>query len=98
MRRTWPGLRIERGLSRKYPYDAVAHAAGYVGPATEREKRAGGDPMFDLPEFRVGKAGIERSYDAYLRGRSGTKVVEINASGQVQRELRRKPGTAGPPT
>ena len=89
------GLRIERGLSRKYPYDAVAHTVGYVGPVTEREKRAGRDPMFDLPEFRVGKAGVERSYDAKLRGRSGTKVVEINASGRVQRELRRKPGDAG---
>ena len=89
------GLRIERGLSRQYPYDAVAHALGYVGPVTEREKKAGQDPMFDLPDFRIGKAGLERSYDKKLRGSSGTKVVEINASGRVQRELRRKPGTAG---
>lgn len=89
------GLRIERGLSRNYPYDAVAHVLGYVGPVTDRDKRPGRDPMFDLPEFRIGKAGLERTYDQLLRGRSGTKVVEINASGRVQRELRRKPGTAG---
>ena len=89
------GLRIERGLSRKYPYDSVAHALGYVGPVAERDKKPGRDPMFDLPDFRIGKSGLERTYDTRLRGKSGTKIVEINASGRVQRELRRQAGTPG---
>lgn len=89
------GLRIDQGLTRKYPYDSVAHVLGYVGPVSERDKKPGQDPMFDMPDFRIGKAGLERTYDMRLRGKSGAKVVEINASGRVQRELSRKPGTPG---
>lgn len=90
-----PGLRIERGLSRQYPYPGAAHVIGYVGPVNEKEKKANKDPMFDLPEFRIGKGGLERAYDNSLRGKSGTRVVEINAGGRIRRELRRREGTSG---
>lgn len=91
-----PGILTDRGLKRIYPQgELMAHLVGYVGPVNEAEQEADLDPLLRIPEFRIGKAGLERQYDEALRGTSGTRVVEINASGRVQRELRRKEGTPG---
>ncbi len=91
-----PGVFIEEGLSRTYPHRGeIAHVIGYVGPVNEAEKAKDSDPLMTLPEFRVGKNGIERSYDKALRGRAGARQVEINASGRVQRELARRDGESG---
>ncbi|MCB0978543.1 MAG: hypothetical protein KDB02_13895, partial [Acidimicrobiales bacterium] len=35
----------------------------------------------------IGKAGVERTYEAYLRGRPGRRVYEISRTGRVVREL-----------
>jgi penicillin-binding protein 2 len=89
-----PGVRIEQGLARRYPYgQATAHVIGYVAAVEEKEQT--GDPLLQLPDFRIGKNGIERSYDLALRGHAGAQQVEINAHGRVIRELSRKQGTAG---
>jgi len=91
-----PGILTERGLTRVYPYgELVSHLVGYVGPVNEREQKRDPDPLLKIPEFRIGKLGIEKMYDDRLRGRSGTQRVEINASGRVQRELSRKEGGPG---
>ncbi len=56
----------------------------------------GDDPLLELPDFRIGKNGIEKAYDLELRGTAGTSQVEVNAFGQVVRELAREDGMAGP--
>ncbi len=43
----------------------------------------------------IGKSGIERSYDATLRGRAGISRVEVNAIGREIRELDRREGVPG---
>ena len=53
------------------------------------------DPLLQLPEFRIGKSGIERSYDRVLRGRAGLSRVEVNAIGREIRELDRREGVPG---
>jgi penicillin-binding protein 2 len=89
-----PGVYIEQGLARRYPYgQATAHVIGYVAAVEEKEQK--GDPLLQLPDFRIGKNGIERSYDLALRGHAGARQVEINAHGRVIRELSRKRGTPG---
>lgn len=89
-----PGVQIEAGQSRHYPLGPVfAHALGYVGAVSEAELT--GDPLLELPGFRVGKSGIERQYDGDLRGSGGTSQVEVNAVGRVIRELERDEGVAG---
>ena len=89
-----PGLLIEVGQTRLYPYgDAAAHLIGYVGAVSERELT--GDPLLKLPSFRVGKSGIEKVRDKRLRGRGGRSEVEVNATGRVIRELSRKEGRPG---
>ncbi len=67
---------------RKYLYrNFAAHLLGYVNEVSEEDLRntsfnylTGGD--------MVGKSGIERFYDSYLRGEKGKKEVEIDALGR----------------
>jgi penicillin-binding protein 2 len=89
-----PGVSIEQGLTRNYPFgQTLAHILGYVGAVSERE--LGSDPLLELPDFRVGKSGIEKSRDLELRGRAGNRQVEVNALGRVVRELERTEPTPG---
>ncbi|MGH6618372.1 MAG: penicillin-binding protein 2 [Alphaproteobacteria bacterium] len=89
-----PGINIDVGETRSYPFDgAAAHVLGYVAAVSERELT--GDPLLELPGFRIGKNGIERQYDLQLRGKAGNAEVEVNALGRVIRELRRQEGQPG---
>lgn len=89
-----PGVSIEQGLLRYYPFGANAsHVLGYVAAVSDKDLN--GDPLLELPDFRIGKAGIEKSQDLKLRGTAGTSQVEINAYGRVVRELARVEGQPG---
>jgi penicillin-binding protein 2 len=89
-----PGVLIDVGSSRSYLYpEDFAHIIGYVQPPDEKDLT--GDPLLELPDFRIGKSGIERSYDLALRGRAGTSQVEVNALGRPIRELARVEGEPG---
>ena len=87
-----PGILPEVGLTRLYPHGTdTAHVVGYVGRVSERdinriESRGEKiDPVLQLPEFQIGKTGIERALEDDLRGRAGTRRVEVNARGRVIR-------------
>ena len=89
-----PGISIEQGLTRYYPYgETAAHALGYVAAVSEQELN--GDPLLELPDFRIGKSGIEKSQDQVLRGKAGTSEVEVNAYGRVVREISHVDGQPG---
>ena len=89
-----PGVMIDVGQSRNYPYgNDLAHVLGYVAAVSPEDLT--GDPLLELPGFRIGKAGVERVHDLALRGSSGSSQVEVNAFGRVIRELERKEGQAG---
>jgi penicillin-binding protein 2 len=89
-----PGVLIDVGQSRFYPLESLgAHILGYVAAVSENDLT--GDPLEDLPGFRIGKAGVERIYDMAMRGRAGASSVEVNAVGRVINELERKEGEPG---
>ena len=88
------GLVIDVGESRFYPDgEAIAPVVGYVAGVAEKEFT--GDPLLELPGFRIGKAGMEKVHDLALRGRGGTSQVEVNAVGREIRELARAEGQPG---
>ncbi len=89
-----PGAMIDVGESRYYPdgYE-TAHILGYVAAVSEKDLT--GDPLLELPGFRIGKSGIEKVHDLVLRGSGGTSQVEVNAYGRVIRELNRQEGKPG---
>ena len=89
-----PGVSIEVGQTRYYPLgETLAHVLGYVAAVSEKELN--GDPVLELPDFRIGKNGVEKQYDLKLRGTAGNRHVEVNAVGRVIRELNRDEGRPG---
>ena len=96
-----PGTDIDVGEVRTYPYTiATAHVLGYVGTVSKRELAAQNDDEDDddvlaIPGFRIGKDGIEKHYDSDLRGTAGNVQMEVNAHGNVVRELSRSDSEAG---
>ena len=93
-----PGITPDVGLSRVYPLGPdFAHIVGYVGPVSERDlaRLQNPDPLLQIPEFQIGKIGVETKLEAQLRGKAGTKRIEVNAGGRVMRELSRDEYTAG---
>ena len=93
-----PGITTEVGLSRHYPMGRdFAHVVGYVGPVSDYDlsKLEDPDPLFQIPKFQIGKLGVEARYEDMLRGKAGTRRIEINAAGRVMRELGRDEGIPG---
>ena len=89
-----PGVIVNEGLTRFYPQtETAAHVLGYVSSVDEEDLT--GDPLLQLPGFRIGKQGMEREFDLVLRGSGGNSQVEVNALGRVIRELERKEAEAG---
>ncbi len=93
-----PGVQPEVGLSRHYPDGKLtAHSIGYVGRVSEREleDQETPDPVLQVPDFQIGKTGIERALEGELRGKAGALRIEVNAMGRVIREIDRDGGTPG---
>lgn len=89
-----PGVMIEEGRNRFYPYPLeTSHFIGYV--ATPSETDLDGDPLLELPGFKIGKSGLEKSLEEDLRGVPGMKQVEVNALRKVVRELATAEGSSG---
>ncbi|MEX0758902.1 MAG: penicillin-binding protein 2 [Tistlia sp.] len=89
-----PGVSIDVGETRHYPYgEILSHIVGYVAAVSEKELT--GDPLLELPGFRVGKNGVEKLNDEALRGTAGTSHIEVNAVGRMIKELSRHEGHAG---
>jgi penicillin-binding protein 2 len=76
-----PGMKIEVEARRHYLYGTLAsHLLGYVGEVSA-EQLERDDTRSLLPSMIVGQAGVERSYDPWLRGRNGLKRIEVDALG-----------------
>ena len=93
-----PGVDTEIGRRRFYPYGPeFSLLLGYVGVVSEadRKREESSIELQKLPQFEVGKTGLERGLDKRLRGRAGNAKVEVNADGRVMRELDRQPATTG---
>lgn len=95
-----PGVQPDVGDTRDYPYqEELSHVLGYVAAVSPEDKTAAAantaDPLLDLPGFRVGKRGVEKTYEGAIRGHAGASRVEVNAHGRIIRELEREPGRPG---
>jgi penicillin-binding protein 2 len=93
-----PGVTTEVGLSRAYPLGPdFAHVLGYVGPVSDYDlsKIEDPDPLLQIPRFQIGKLGVEAKLEDVLRGKAGTRRIEVNSTGRVMRELDRRDGDPG---
>lgn len=79
----FPGVLLESRPKRRYPAGPVgAHVVGYVGEINEAELAL---PRFASaePGAIVGRAGVEAHYEQRLRGRPGTRYVEVDVLGRI---------------
>lgn len=91
-----PGVAPAQGYSRNYPAGAsVGHLLGYVGTASAKDYQERKDPLLITPGYKVGKEGLEKSFERQLTGQPGAKRVEVTARGKVVRELTTRTDTPG---
>lgn len=89
-----PGVYVQQGGKRLYLKDtasttsshpslSLSHVLGYIGKLNPEEL----DELYPrgyLPSDVIGKVGIEKSYESYLRGVYGRRRLEVNALGREQ--------------
>jgi penicillin-binding protein 2 len=82
--RQLPGVRVQSRPRRRYLFgELFAHAIGYVGEVVPADLDTSTGPSGYRTGDMIGKQGIESSLENVLRGRNGTKLEEVNASGRV---------------
>jgi penicillin-binding protein 2 len=90
-----PGVFIDIEPVMEYPYrDTAAHLLGYVGEVSDEELRTLGPQGYEPGEL-IGKDGVERTYDRYLRGQPGEIQEEVDAQGRTSRILSTTPAASG---
>ncbi len=83
-----PGVVVEVAPARQYPYGTVApHLLGYLGEVSLDQLKSGNFPHA-VPGDLVGKSGIELKFERELAGRSGYKMIEVDAKGRMIKVLK----------
>lgn len=86
----YPGVVLQLNQSRNYPDNgSAAHLLGYLSEVTEKELEKLRTKGFHSGS-QVGRKGVERAYDDYLRGMDGTKYLEVTADGQILGPLKER--------
>ncbi len=73
---------------------SLSHILGYVGKINSTELKQRYKQGYHLNDY-IGKSGLELYYEKSLRGRTGLKEVEVNATGKIQKVLRQKAAAIG---
>lgn len=94
-RELFPGIVAETLPVRSYPHGPLAaHVVGYLNQISEAELA---DERFS--DYRggdlIGRAGLEASYESYLRGTTGSRLLEVNAQGRIIDVVRETDPVAG---
>ena len=85
-----PGVRIEVLPNRDYLHGNLAsHLIGYLGEINQNELDKHPDANYN-PGDQMGKQGIEKLYEKYLRGEKGRKYLEVDSHGFEQKQIRTK--------
>ncbi len=90
------GVAIDSGIIRRYPYpNETAHCIGYVSLPSEKEIDENEQALFMHPDFRIGKFGLEKTFDEPLRGKYGVEYVEVDVHETPLRTLSVKDSKEG---
>lgn len=80
------GLMIEKVQDRKYLHpQALCHVVGYVSQASENDLAE--YKLEAIPGLKIGKNGLEKTFQTILEGQPGKQRVEVNAKRRVVRVL-----------
>ena len=83
----WPSSNLEAYLKR-YVIDnsLFSHVVGYTGAISSQEREDDEEYRYSI-NSRLGKSGIEKTFENELRGKVGYRTVEVDVHGKEVREL-----------
>jgi len=96
------GVVVDSRAVRQYNTDYAAHILGRIGRFESREERdALNEPYYAAREAgedtssyhyyqlddQVGRSGVERAFESYLRGKDGTRLITTNQEGKITSEI-----------
>ncbi|MBL9030037.1 MAG: penicillin-binding protein 2 [Caedimonas sp.] len=80
------GIDVEIGHKRYYPFSlSFAHLVGFVQTPSERDGIP--DELANLPDYRIGRTGLEKQFELHLQGKAGYREIEVNAHRRIVRDL-----------
>ena len=83
----FPGVHVTDTFIRSYPYGSrAAHVLGYVNEISAEQLKRLQRKGYSAGD-KIGEAGVESSYDAYLRGRAGLAQLRVDSLGRPRSEL-----------
>ena len=91
------GAKPVLSISRDYPYDETyTHVIGYVSEASEKDL-LNNEVIKNshVPGLKVGKIGLEKSFENRLIGTNGVQRYEVNAYGKRINQIDHKEGEQG---
>lgn len=89
----FPGISTYSQPKVYYPYGTLAsHILGYVGPINQGELAKNKD--YEMNDS-IGKTGIERVFEKYLKGKNGIKQIDMSVDGVVTDEYVSQEAKAG---
>lgn len=75
------GFYVQTRTVRNYPYHCGALVLGYISEVNKKEIDA--NPYYEQGDY-IGKIGIEKRYEPYLRGVKGGKYYQVDVKGRVK--------------
>ncbi|BAL01833.1 penicillin-binding protein A [Oscillibacter valericigenes Sjm18-20] len=79
------GAKVSTSSVREYDTTSAAHVLGTVGRINEQELAA--NPSVYNGEDWIGKSGVELSFENYLRGTDGKRLISSNSEGKITSEI-----------
>jgi len=76
------------------PILSLSHVLGYLGKISDTELSSLSSNGY-TPNDSLGKTGLEKMYEPYLRGQYGRKTIEVNAAGKSLSTLTVEPPRPG---
>ena len=84
----FPGAHIQANMLREYPLGkTMSNVIGYAGRINASELAQRHNANYQASNY-IGKTGIEKYYESTLHGQVGSALSEINAQGEIQRNLK----------
>jgi penicillin-binding protein 2 len=94
-----PGVVTVMDSRRSYPFGySAGHALGYMDEIKEEEleefaqhKEETGDSLPYTKGDRIGRKGLEKTYESVFRGRDGVRYIKVNAFGKEMEVIKEMP-------
>ncbi len=93
MSSNYPGVSTSSEPTTAYPYGEVAsHILGYIAKINSDELKA--NPDYEQNDY-IGRTGIEKVFEKYLKGTDGIKQIDMSVDGIVTDEYISKEAVSG---